>query len=219
MHAQMHISGYIVVTAWGCLMVRWTQIEPAQNINNIHLSSFPNPHSTSFEHNTFPFPYLVHPVSSLQFPLSLSSEMGYTKHSHDHGGWILCSLKNLNKRSSSRKTWGHALKCCALPRPLQQHFSSKQFILYEQFLIYLHCKHPFPFMLWSFFFLSWDGISNFFCSLAFLEDSCTDLHTSPASDKHLIIFFSSPNSCKIPQISQSNCTIFCGQHFSSIHYT
>lgn len=67
-HAHRHtqISSSVVVTAWGRLMVRWTQSEPAPNINNISLSSLPGPLSpSSYPHFLF---LKSLPVPPFRFP-------------------------------------------------------------------------------------------------------------------------------------------------------
>lgn len=112
-HAHRHtqISSSVVVTAWGRLMVRWTQSEPAPNINNISLSSLPGHLSPSSYFHSFSLLLSLKslPVPSFRFP-SIFHVRGNTQSIsvNRKGCYVFCSLPP--QKYSHGNTWGHALK-------------------------------------------------------------------------------------------------------------
>lgn len=103
-HAHRHtqISSSVVVTAWGRLMVRWTQSEPAPNINNISLSSLPGHLSPSSYLHSFSLLLSLKslPVPPFRFP-SIFHVRGNTQSIsiNRKGCYVFCSLRYPHKNT------------------------------------------------------------------------------------------------------------------------
>lgn len=134
-----HISSGAVVTARGRLMVRWTQSEPAPNINNISPSSLCSPLSpSSYIHSLFLFFFLSSP-SSFILPSSPHSFMWAALDSSVSMLGILHLTIPAHKRSPGN-TWGHALKLkytATLTQSLQGELFLAKCVFYRSSLVVL----------------------------------------------------------------------------------